>query len=594
MFDELSAMAFEQNSLKPGLQSLTSRQISYGLELTYAPSTITPQRPSERDLDILFKPLHNEYLGGQLSKAPRTVPAAPQGNHTSLPTASAADDVLNAVFEGDLFVNPFATPSTELDVWELVSLPDGIKPLTLKWLLKNKHDEENTVIRNKTRLVVRGYRQEEGIDFKESFAPAAQMEAIRIFLAYVAHKGFRVYQMDVKTAFPHGSLKEDMYMSQPEGFIDADHPSHVYKLKKVLYGLKKALRAWYDELSTFLLQNGFSKGIIDLTLFTRRFDDDILVMEAIRIFLAYVAHKGFRVYQMDVKTAFPHGSLKEDMYMSQPEGFIDADHPSHVYKLKKVLYGLKQVLRAWYDELSTFLLQNGFSKGIIDLTLFTRRFDDDILVDSGFKLTGFSDADYAGCKDTFKSTSNGAQFLSEKLVSWPSKKQDCTSLSTAKSEYVSLSACHSHILQPGSTLQNETYSGPIPFHQEHVEHGTIELYFVKTDYQLADIFTKALPVDNSIICQNWRDLPKDTFIDGLEALRYDIGKRSKVRMGIIPTETELTLEQTQQEHQSDISVIFTMTMEILLEPTLSKLLVGEVGDCIWIELVTLDINLGPE
>nr|GEU64060.1 retrovirus-related Pol polyprotein from transposon TNT 1-94 [Tanacetum cinerariifolium] len=155
-----------------------------------------------------------------------------------------------------------------LDVWELVPSPDGIKPLTLKWLLKNKHDEENTVIRNKTRLVVRGYRQEEGINFEESFAPIARMEAIRIFLAYDAHKGFTVYQMDMKTAFLHGSLKEDVYVCQPEGFIDADYPSHVYKLKKALYGLKQASRAWYDELSTFLLQNGFSKGIIDSTYAT--------------------------------------------------------------------------------------------------------------------------------------------------------------------------------------------------------------------------------------------------------------------------------------------------------------------------------------
>nr|GFB17582.1 retrovirus-related Pol polyprotein from transposon TNT 1-94 [Tanacetum cinerariifolium] len=129
-----------------------------------------------------------------------------------------------------------------LDVWELVPSPDGIKPLTLKWLLKNKHDEENTVIRNKT---------------------LARIEAIRIFLAYAAHKGFTVYQMDVKTAFLHGSLKEDKYVCQPEGFIDADHPSHVYKLKKALHGLKQEPRAWYDELSTFLLQNGFSKGTID-------------------------------------------------------------------------------------------------------------------------------------------------------------------------------------------------------------------------------------------------------------------------------------------------------------------------------------------
>nr|GFA61502.1 retrovirus-related Pol polyprotein from transposon TNT 1-94 [Tanacetum cinerariifolium] len=143
--------------------------------------------------------------------------------------------------------------------------------------MDNKHDEEQTVIRNKSRLVVRGYRQEEGLDFEESFAPVARMEAIRIFLAYAAHISFTMFQMDVKTAFLHGSLKEDVYVCQLEGFIDADHPSHVYKLKKALYGLKQALRVRYDELSTFLLQNNFFKGTIDPTLFIRRFYDDILV-----------------------------------------------------------------------------------------------------------------------------------------------------------------------------------------------------------------------------------------------------------------------------------------------------------------------------
>nr|GFD37470.1 retrovirus-related Pol polyprotein from transposon TNT 1-94 [Tanacetum cinerariifolium] len=114
-----------------------------------------------------------------------------------------------------------------LDVWVLVLAPDNILPFTLKWLFKNKNDKEQSVIRNKSPLVVRGYCQEEGIDFKESFALVARVEAIRIFLAYAAHKSFLVFQMDVKTAFLHGSLKEDVYVCQREGFIDADHPSHV-------------------------------------------------------------------------------------------------------------------------------------------------------------------------------------------------------------------------------------------------------------------------------------------------------------------------------------------------------------------------------
>nr|GEY06943.1 retrovirus-related Pol polyprotein from transposon TNT 1-94 [Tanacetum cinerariifolium] len=166
-----------------------------------------------------------------------------------------------------------------LDVWLLVPTLDNITPLTLKWLFKNKHDKEKTVIQNKSRLVVRGYRQAEGIDFEESFALVARMEAIRIFLAFAAHKLFTVFQMEVKTAFLHGTLKEDVYVCQPEGLIDADHPSHVFKLKKALYGLKQAPHAGYNELLTFLLQNHFVKGTTNPTLFIRRFVDDILVVQ---------------------------------------------------------------------------------------------------------------------------------------------------------------------------------------------------------------------------------------------------------------------------------------------------------------------------
>ncbi|GKD51672.1 retrovirus-related pol polyprotein from transposon TNT 1-94, partial [Tanacetum coccineum] len=118
-----------------------------------------------------------------------------------------------------------------------------------------------------------------GIYFEESFALVARMETIRIFLTYAAHKSFIVFQIGVKTAFLHGSSKEDVYVCQPEGFIYVDHPSHVYKLKKALYKLKQASRAWYDELSKVLLQNHFTKGTVDLTLFIRCFDDDILVVQ---------------------------------------------------------------------------------------------------------------------------------------------------------------------------------------------------------------------------------------------------------------------------------------------------------------------------
>nr|GFA69589.1 putative ribonuclease H-like domain-containing protein [Tanacetum cinerariifolium] len=321
-FDELSAMAFEQRSSKPKLQSMTSGHISSRLDLTYAPSTITMQQPSEVELDLLFEAMYDDYIGGQPSATARTVspaqepqvrqssttsttiadtapiPTNSSSHATNIPITSQDVDELkpNAMVDGNTFVNPFANSSTSaadhpleqvirepsrpvltrnqlrsdgdmcmyaltvstmelknvkeamtnpawidsmqeellqfkrLDVWVLVPAPDNISPLNLKWLFKNKHDEEQMIIKKKSCLVVRGYRQEEGISFEESFTPVARMEAIRIFLAYVAHKSFTVFQMDMKTAFLYGSLKEDVYVCQPKGFIDADHPSHVYKL----------------------------------------------------------------------------------------------------------------------------------------------------------------------------------------------------------------------------------------------------------------------------------------------------------------------------------------------------------------------------
>nr|GFD02496.1 retrovirus-related Pol polyprotein from transposon TNT 1-94 [Tanacetum cinerariifolium] len=143
--------------------------------------------------------------------------------------------------------------------------------ITLKWIYKVKLDELGGILENKACL-------EEGIDFEESFSPVARLKAIRIFLAHVAHKNMVVYQMDVKTAFLNGNLREEVYVSQLDKFMDSYNPNHVYKLKKALYGLKKALRAWYDTLSSFLLSQDFSKGSLDPTLFIRRNDNDLLLV----------------------------------------------------------------------------------------------------------------------------------------------------------------------------------------------------------------------------------------------------------------------------------------------------------------------------
>nr|GFB26273.1 copia protein [Tanacetum cinerariifolium] len=123
------------------------------------------------------------------------------------------------------------------------------------------------------------YAQKEGVDLEKSFATVARLEAVRLFIAYAAHKSFTIYQMDIKTSFLYGPLKEEVYVNQPDGFVDPYHPDLVYRLKKALYGLKQAPRAWYDELSKFLLSKGFTKGSIDPTLFITKHEGDILLVQ---------------------------------------------------------------------------------------------------------------------------------------------------------------------------------------------------------------------------------------------------------------------------------------------------------------------------
>ncbi|GKB61491.1 retrovirus-related pol polyprotein from transposon TNT 1-94 [Tanacetum coccineum] len=166
-----------------------------------------------------------------------------------------------------------------LQVWELVPCLDKVMLIKLKWIYKVKTDEFGRVLKNKARLVAQGFRQEEGIDFEESFAPVARIEAIHIFVENAANKNMMIFQMDVKTAFLNGELKEEVYVSQPKGFVDQDKQSHVYKLKKALYDLKQAPRAWYDMLSSFLLSQHFSKGAVDPTLFTRKARNNLLLVQ---------------------------------------------------------------------------------------------------------------------------------------------------------------------------------------------------------------------------------------------------------------------------------------------------------------------------
>ncbi|GKD56184.1 retrovirus-related pol polyprotein from transposon TNT 1-94 [Tanacetum coccineum] len=374
-----------------------------------------------------------------------------------------------------------------LEVWELVPRPDKVMVITLKWIYKVKLDELGGILKNKARLLGRGYRQEEGIDFEEFFTPVARLEAIRIFLAFAAHKNMVVYQMDVKTAFLNGNLREEVYVSQPDGFVDPDNPNHVYKLKKALYGLKQAPRAWYDMLSSFLISQDFSKGLVDPTMFIHKEGKELLLIfqnpRGIFINQSKYALESLKKYGFDSCDPVDTPMVEKSKLDEDKEGkavdpshyrgmigtllYLTASRPDLQFAIcmcaryqarptEKHLHVVKRIFR--------------YLRGTINWGLW-------YLKDSSIALTAFADANHAGCQDTRRSTSGSMQFLGDRLISWSSKRQKSDVISSTEAEYIALSK---HI--------------DIRFHfiKEHVENGVIELYFVNTEYQLADIFTKAL------------------------------------------------------------------------------------------------------
>ncbi|GJV77108.1 retrovirus-related pol polyprotein from transposon TNT 1-94 [Tanacetum coccineum] len=327
--------------------------------------------------------------------------------------------------------------------------------IKLKWLWKNKEDEDNTIIRNKAQLVSKGYAQEEGIDFEESFILVARLEAFRIFIAYALYKSFPIYQMDVKTAFLNGPLKEE-----------AKYTLEV--LKK--HGMDKC-----DSLGTPMA----TKPKLDADLSETPIDET-----------RYRSMIGSLMYLMS----------------SRPDIVQTVCYCAH-YQARPIEKHLKEVKRIFQ-----------YLKGTINMGLW-------YLKDSGFELTEFLDADHARCLDTRKITSRVIQFLGEKLVSWISKKKDCTAMSIAEAKYVVLSISCAQVMWMRTQLKDYGFNyNKIPlycdsqsaitiscnpvqhsrtkhinvryhFIKEQIEHGIIELYFLRTEYQLADMFTKAQSQD---------------------------------------------------------------------------------------------------
>ncbi|GJT21593.1 retrovirus-related pol polyprotein from transposon TNT 1-94 [Tanacetum coccineum] len=432
-------------------------------------------------------------------------------------------------------------------------------------------------LEDKARLVAKGYRQEAGIDFEESFAPVARLEAIRLFIAHAASQNMVIYQMDVKTAFLNGELNEVVYVSQPEGFVNPDHPSHVYRLKKALYGLKQAPRAWYDKLSMFLINSGFTKGVVDPTLFTRKAGKHFLLVQIYvdDIIFASTNPKACKLFAFEMNSTFKMSMMGQ---MSFFLGLQVSQNPRGIF-INQSKYAQEILKKFGFDTCTPIdtpmaerpdldedkggkLIDPTRFRGMVGSLMYLSASRPDIVFavcmcaryqakptemhltaikrifrylkgtinmglwypkDSGFELKAFADADYAGCHDTRRSTSGSAQFLGHRLVSWSSKKQKSTAISTTEAEYIALSGCCAQILWMRSQLRDYGFAfNKIPmycdnqsaialccnsvqhsrskhidirhhFIKEQVERKVVELYFVETKYQLADIFTKALP-----------------------------------------------------------------------------------------------------
>ncbi|GJX06132.1 retrovirus-related pol polyprotein from transposon TNT 1-94 [Tanacetum coccineum] len=337
-------------------------------------------------------------------------------------------------------------------------------------------DETRIVIKNKARLVAHGYNQQEGIDYNETFAPVARLEAIRIFLAFATYMNFIVYQMDVKSTFLNGKLKEEIYVKWPPGFESNEFPNHVYKLDKALYGLKQAPRAWYDI-------NGSSVK-------TPMVPPNNLGPDLNGKYVNETQYRGMIGSLMYLTTSRPNIQFSTCLYTRYQA------NPKESY-----LIGVKRIFR--------------YLKGTPSLGLWYPKC-------LGFDLKGYSDSDYVGCNMDIKITSGACQLLGGKLMYWSAKKKQFVVMSSAEAKYVAATGCCANILWMKSqltdydiiyekvpifydntsaiaisnnpVLHSRTKHIDIRYHfiRDHILKEDIELHFIRTQYQLVDIFTKPL------------------------------------------------------------------------------------------------------
>ncbi|KAI3743509.1 hypothetical protein L1987_61219 [Smallanthus sonchifolius] len=388
----------------------------------------------------------------------------------------------------------------KLHVWDLVDLPKGFQPIGTRWVFKCKTDDRHVVVKNKARLVVQGFYQQEGLDYMEVYAPVARIEAIRLFLAYATYVGFKVYQLYVKSDFLYGKVQEEVYVTQPPGFEDPHNINKVYKLDKALYGLHQAPRAWYETLSKHLPSNGFDRGQIDSTLFIRKAGGDILLVQVYvdDIILGSTNEGMCRELEQVMKSKFEMSNMGELLFflgqqVSQREDGIYLHQTKYVqdilskYKMNdNSTYGTPiQVNHGLHPDKDGKDVDSRLYRGMIGSLMYLTASRPDIMFavclcsrfqsqpkeshmiavkrifrylkgkprlglwyskQQSFDFKAYTDSDYGGCNLDRKSTSGGCQFLGDRLVSWQCKKQSTVSVSTCEAEYIPAASGCSQIL----------------------------------------------------------------------------------------------------------------------------------------------------
>nr|GEX12739.1 hypothetical protein [Tanacetum cinerariifolium] len=397
-------------------------------------------------------------------------------------------------------------------VWVLVDLPHEKRAIGTKWVYRNKKDERGMVIKNKARIVAQGHTQEEGIDYEEVFAPVARIEAIRLFLAYASFMGFMVYQMDIKSAFLYGTIEKKVYVCQPPGFEDHDHPDKVYKVVKALYGLHQAPRAWCETLANYLLENSFQRGKIDQTLFIKRQKEDILLVQIYVDDIIFGAtNKDLcKSFEKLMKDKFQMSFMREltfflglqvkqkkdGMFISQDEyvaeilkkfGLTEGKSASTPSDTKKHLLkdpdGEDVDVHNYRSMIGSLMYLTSSRPDIMFVVCACARFQVTPKAshlhavkrifrylksmphlglwypnDSPFDLVAYSNSDYAGASLDRKSTTGGCQFLGCRLIYWQCKKQIVVATSSTEVEYVAVASCCAQVLWIQNQLLDYGYN----------------------------------------------------------------------------------------------------------------------------------------